>query len=114
MGIQIEFCPDLALRDISEYKKGKRKIEECIPENLKIGKIYNFLKKGQRNYWILGEVPLVETKGEGKISRPKASVVFLEVVHCLINKEIYTKGRYKVIEKYENDNKIHFCGFEKI
>ena len=40
MGIKIEFNPDLALRDISEHKKGNRKIEECIPEKLEEGKIY--------------------------------------------------------------------------
>lgn len=37
MGIQVEFNPDLALRNISEFKSGKRKIEECIPINLKKG-----------------------------------------------------------------------------
>jgi hypothetical protein len=52
MGIQVEFNPDLALRDISEFKKGNRKEEECIPENLEAGKIYPFLKKDQRNYWL--------------------------------------------------------------
>jgi len=50
MGIQVEFNPDLALRNIAEYKSGKRKIEECVPNPLKKGKVYNFLKKGQRNY----------------------------------------------------------------
>ena len=34
MGIKVEFNPDLALRDISEFKNGNRKIEEFIPENL--------------------------------------------------------------------------------
>ncbi len=28
MGIKVEFNPDLALRDISEFKKGKR-IKDC-------------------------------------------------------------------------------------
>ncbi len=37
MGIKIEFNPDLALRNIGEHKKGQRREEECIPENLKIG-----------------------------------------------------------------------------
>lgn len=50
MGIQIEFNPDLALRDISEYKNGNRKIEECIPENLEEGAVYDFIKEGQRCY----------------------------------------------------------------
>jgi hypothetical protein len=43
MGIQIEFNPDLALRNIDEYKNGRRKIEECVPKNLVKGQIYEFL-----------------------------------------------------------------------
>ena len=50
MGIKVEFNPDLALRKISEFKNGKRKIEECIPETLEEGEVYDFLKKEQRNY----------------------------------------------------------------
>ena len=76
MGIQVEFNPDLALRNISEFKNGNRKEEECIPENLEAGKIYSFLKEGQRNYWFFGENPLVETKGNQELSRPKASILF--------------------------------------
>lgn len=37
MGIQVEFNPDLALRDYSEFEKGNRKEEECIPKNLETG-----------------------------------------------------------------------------
>ena len=40
MGIQVEFNPDLALRDISEFEKGNRKKEECIPEDLKVGEVF--------------------------------------------------------------------------
>ncbi|HBE90896.1 MAG: hypothetical protein A3E37_00380 [Candidatus Andersenbacteria bacterium RIFCSPHIGHO2_12_FULL_46_9] len=75
MGIQVEFNPDLALRNIAEFRAGQRKEEECIPENLKAGETYPFLKNGQRLYWLHGEIPLLETAGEGKLSRPKASVV---------------------------------------
>ena len=110
MGIQVEFNPDLALRDISEFKKGNRKEEECIPENLEAGKIYAFLKKDQRNYWFFGEIPLLETKGNGELSRPKASIQILEATHLLIDNEIYTKGKYKVIEVFKDD-KIYFEGF---
>ncbi|MDP7324255.1 MAG: hypothetical protein QF632_05845, partial [Candidatus Woesearchaeota archaeon] len=60
MGINIEFNPDLALRNIEEFKKGGRKEKECVPEQLEVGKTYPFLKKGQRNYWFDGEFPLVE------------------------------------------------------
>jgi len=45
MGIQVEFNPDLALRNISEHENGDRAKAECIPENMEVGKIYNFFKK---------------------------------------------------------------------
>lgn len=120
MGIAVEFNPDLALRNIAEFKKGKRKKEECIPGNIKVGKVYSFLKKGQRLYWLSedktwskGELPLCETKGEGKFSRPLASVKILEVTHFINKEEIWTKGKYKIIEVFKDD-KIHFNGFKKV
>lgn len=113
MGIQVEFNPDLALRNISEFKNGKRKEEECIPENLEPGKVYSFLKKGQRNYWLHGEIPLLETKGNQQLSKPKASIILIEAVHFTQDKEVYTKGKYKVVEVF-TDDKIHFEGFERV
>ncbi len=113
MGIKVEFNPDLALRNFSEFEKGNRKIEECIPKNLKNGEIYDFLKKEQRNYWLEGELPLLETKGGGILSDPLASIVILEATHFRENGEIFTKGKYKVIEIFK-DKKIHFNGFKKV
>jgi hypothetical protein len=115
MGIQIEFNPDLALRNISEFQKGRRKEEECIPAKLEPGKIYNFLKEGLRNYWLQGELPLLETKGNQKLSRPKASIVILEATHFLLEKKLYTKGKYKVIEIFDDkDSAIHFESYKRI
>jgi len=113
MGIKVEFNPDLALRNIAEFKKGKRKRAECIPVNLKAGRIYPFLKKEQRNYWLHGEIPLVETKGNEQLSRPKASIIIKEATHFIKSKEVYTKGKYKVVKAF-NDNKIHFEACERI
>lgn len=113
MGIKVEFNPDLALRNIAEFKKGKRKKDECIPEKLVKGKIYDFLKREQRNYWFYGEIPLVETQGDQILSRPKASVRLLSAEHILMNGEVYTRGKYKVAEVF-NDEKIHFDGFNKL
>ncbi len=113
MSIIAEYNPDLALRNISEFKKRKRKKEECIPENLQVGKVYPFLKKGQRHYWFYGEIPLLETKGHQKLSRPKASIIILEATHFLEKGEMYTKGKYKVTEVFEDD-KIHFEGLNKL
>lgn len=113
MGIQVEFNPDLALRDISEFKNGNRKIEECIPESLKENEVYAFLKTDQRNYWLLGEIPLLETKGNEVLSRPKASIIILEATHFVKNNKMYTKGKYKVVEVFDDD-KIHFESYERV
>ena len=111
MGIKVEFNPDLALRDISEYKKGKRKIEECIPEKIKVGKIYNFLKKEQRIYWFEGEISLIETTTKGgTFSQPIANVKLIEVTHFLQNGEVCTKGKYKVVKVFKNDEKVFVKG----
>ena len=115
MGIQVEFNPDLALRDYAEFLQGARKTEECLPERLMSGQIYSFLKKGQRNYWLNGEIPLVKTEGEGKLSRPAASVRILEATHLILNGEIYTKGRYQVVNVFDiKDPKIHFESYQRL
>lgn len=113
MGIKVEFNPDLALRDIAEHKKGNRKIEECIPENMEADKIYDFLKKDQRNYWMHGEIPLIETKGGEKLSRPRASVQILEATHFVVEGEMWTRGKYKVIEVFK-DGEIKFEGLWRV
>jgi len=113
MWIKVEFNPDLALRNISEYKKGNRKIDECIPENLEEWKVYSFLKTDQRNYWLFGEIPLLETQGNEVLSRPKASIIILEATHFIENNISYTKGKYKVIEVF-NDDKIYFESYERV
>lgn len=114
MGIQVEFNPDLALRNIIYHKEGKRSLEECILENLENGKIYDFLKEGQRNYWLFGEIPLLQTDGEGKLSRPLASIIILEATHFLKNGKIYTKGKYLVKDLFDPENsKINFEGYSK-
>ena len=97
MGIKVEFNPDLALRNIQEYKSGSRKKEECISESLEAGKTYDFLKQGQRNYWFDGEIPLLETKGNETISLPKASILILEATHFVQDGKIWTRGKYKVV-----------------
>ena len=80
---------------------------------MEAGETYPFLKKDQRNYWLEGEVPLLETQGGGVLSRPKASILILKATHTMINEEVYTKGKYKVTEVFK-DEEMHFDGFNKI
>jgi hypothetical protein len=122
MGIAVEFNPDLALRDISEFRLGRRKIEECIPENFEEGKVYDFLKKGQRLYyfsdsefWGYGQIPMMKTEGGEKLSRPVASIKIVETTHFLENGEIWTRGKYKVINIFDSsDPVIHFEATKRI
>jgi len=122
MGIKVEFNPDLALRNISEYKLGNRKIEECVPENLEKDRVYDFLKSDQRFFWFSnspawgnGQMPLCETDGKENLSRPLASIKMLEATHFLENGKVWTKGKYKVINVFDvNDDKINFETYKRI
>jgi len=114
MWILVEYNPDLALRDISFYKKWERKVEECVPENLEVWKIYNFLKSWQRNYYLLDNepVPLIKTDWNQNLSRPYASIKILEATHFNENWEIFTRWKYKIIAIFNvNDPTIHFEWF---
>ena len=110
MGIQIEFNPDLALRKFGA--EGKTSLE-CLPEILEEGKTYEFLKKGQRNYWLNGEVPLLETEGNQQLSRPLASIQILEATHFFDGEMVWTKGKYHLI-KIIKPKEIYFNGFNKV
>jgi hypothetical protein len=115
MGIAVEFCPDLCLRSLEDAVRKERKANECLPQVLDEGVTYDFLKEGQRNYWMLGEIPLRLTEGNGVLSRPVASVILSEVTHFLNEGKVWTRGKYTVKEVYgPNDKKIHFDGLEKI
>ena len=113
MSINMRFAPDLVLRNSSEYEKGKKKKEECIPKKLKENGVYEFLKKGQRAYWLEGEQPLLEKSKSGNVSKPVASIIILEVTHFMEEKIIYTKGKYKVI-KIIKKGETYFNGCEPI
>lgn len=113
MGIQVEFNPDLALRNIQQHAIGCRDADECIPQKLVSGQTYGFKKRGQRNYWLQGEIPLVETMGNQHLSRPLASIHVLEATHFVEKGEIWTRGRYLVVEVF-HDDAAHFDGFARI
>ena len=111
MGIQVEFNPDLALRRKEDFPN--RLDDECIPEDLQVGERYKFLKRGQRNYWLAGEIPLLETKGNQELSRPLASIKIIEVIHFVKDGEVWTKGVYEVVTVF-NDNEIHFESYARV
>ncbi|HLA23378.1 MAG TPA: hypothetical protein VJZ93_02475 [Candidatus Nanoarchaeia archaeon] len=98
MGIKVEFNSELALRNFGEEG---RLPSECLPKELDIGTKHFFTKKGQRNYFLEGEIPLVRTNGNGEISGPLANVKILEVSHFLRKGEPYTRGVYEVISVYD-------------
>ena len=112
MGIQVEFNPDLALRHWDQFTMKQRKREECIPSDLEEGMVYDFLKKGQRNYWLEGEIPLLQTD-LGHLSSPLAAIIILEATHYLEGGEVYTKGKYKVVKKIAR-GETYFNGFGKV
>jgi hypothetical protein len=111
MGIQVEFNPDLALR---EHGTEGRYDNECLPAKLVPGRKHPFYKEGQRLYWLLGEIPLLETKGNQQSSKPLASIVIDSVTHFVgIGKRVCTLGTYTIIAVFDNDL-VHFNGYQRI
>lgn len=113
MSINIKFSPDLVLRNFSEYEKGQKKKEECIPLDLKENNFYEFLKTGQRAYWLEGEQPLLEKSETGNVSAPVASIIIIEATHFIEDGEIFTRGKYKIV-KVLGENELYFNGCETI
>jgi len=112
MSITAEYCPELCLR---EFKSFNRESEECVPERLEVNQSYPFLKKGQRHFWLNGEVALRKTQGNEQLSRPIASIIILESTHFIKNQEVWTRGIFKVTEIYNPDDPtIHFETTDKI
>lgn len=62
MGIKVEFNPDLALRDFSEFENGRRKEEECIPKDLKKEQTYKFLKRRSKELLAFWRNPFTQNK----------------------------------------------------
>lgn len=113
MPINMQFAPDLILRNMRHFHEGRRLQEECIPDPIQEGVEYAFLKEGQRAYWLDGEQPLSEKLEDGSLSPPRASVILLEVTHFKQNGKIYTRGKYLVVKVIKQDE-IYFNGCEPI
>lgn len=113
MGIQTEYNPDLALRSYEYIEQEGRAKDECLPQQIKVGMEYSFLKKGQRNFYLLGEIPLLTTQGNSKLSMPIASIQIIQATHFIFQNQIWTKGTYKVTELILKDQ-IRYNGFAKL
>jgi hypothetical protein len=113
MGIAVEFNPELALRSQTAYESGARCETECLPVQLQEGQEYRFAKRGQRNFYLQGAVPLRETADNEAVSRPLASITIVEATHVLRDGEPWTIGRYRVDAVFTDDGP-HFEGFEML
>ena len=104
MDIKPEFESEICLHNVREFVADKRKFDECIPENLKEGREYGFLLEGQKFFGLLGKYPLVELKEDGKTPGPtRALINLLEVAHFLGDKNVFTKGRYKILRVMDKE-----------
>ena len=110
MGIEVKFNPELALRP---FNSEGRLREECLSESLVEGKEYLVLKKGQRNFYLLGEVSLRQYNGK-HLSKPIASITILEATHFLQDGETWTKVKYLVNKLLNPDDPPYFDGFEPV
>lgn len=87
---------DLALIDRND-SSGHRP-EERMPEELEVGRIYPFIKKGHRTYEPFSEVTLLEMKRSEVLFSLVARVTILSVEYVVEEGQSYTKGEYRVEE----------------
>lgn len=104
MEIKPEFESELHLYNVREFVKDKRKFDECIPENLKEDREYSFLLPGQKFFGLVGKFPLVEiNENEKKPGITRALVSLLEVTHFINEKNVFTKGKYKIVRVVDKE-----------
>ncbi len=58
-------------------------------------------------------IPLLETKGNQKLSRPLASIIIIEVMHFKDEDSVWTKGKYKIVEVFWG-NKIELESYARV
>ena len=98
MTTSIEYNTDLALYSHEEFKKGRKKLEECLPEELTVGSSHPFLKVGHRNYAINSTVTLLEIKKFDVLFQMRAQVEIVEAFFLLDEDQSYTRGTYIITE----------------
>ena len=106
---------DLRAKIIEELKRKHPKVfcYICGKGGVTIHHLRNMKTKGKGT--INGEMPLCKTEGNKKLSRPVASIKMLEATHLMIGEEVWTKGKYKVIDVFDpNDPKINFEGCMRV
>jgi hypothetical protein len=92
------FESELALWNIREFVTDKKKFDECIPENFKEGREYNFLLEGQKFFGLFAKFPLVEIGGNSNgMNNTRALINIIEVTHFLDNGKLFTKGKYRIL-----------------
>lgn len=98
------------------YGTQGKSAEECLPEELEVGKIYEFLKKGYQNYEIGKAVPLFDKMHVLNMTppRPIAAVSILTPTPILNeSNEIWTSVFYGVHALLNHQElKNHFNGGE--
>ena len=97
-GSEMEYNTILALR---HNKSPDRKPEECLPDIIKEGFFYKFLKDRYRIFPIGRQIPLVKTEGEGRLSDTLAQVIITQQTQYMLGGNIFTKGEYVVTEGSE-------------
>lgn len=98
MGVKVEFNQELTLR---AYGTENRRPDECLPLELRAGRIHPFFKEGQRIYCVGTTLDLHETKGNQQVSHPLAKIVIRELTHISEGGLVWTRGQYEVKEVYD-------------
>ena len=93
---------DLGLYSYSEFKSGKHKLSECVPELLEAGHDYPFMKAGHWNYADDASVTLLELAKDDVLFKMRAMVRIEESSFMVEDGQSYTQGMYRVEELLES------------
>lgn len=89
---------DLGLYSYSEFKSGKRKLQECVPESLELGSEHPFLKAGHWLYEKDSVITLLELAKDDVLFKMRAQVRITDTGFMVEDGQSYTQGLYLVEE----------------
>lgn len=95
MGVPVEFNSVLALRRTDDGYR--RRPEEYLPDEPKVGEEYSFRKTGQRIYQLGVPMRLVRTIGDEKSTKKVGIIAISEVRYVLEDDRVFTLGRYRIL-----------------